>query len=182
MNNASIELLTRIIENEFEKFRLNYEFEETLVVSQADSKSIRLPGMSEIPIEKGKIVRIYRGLANQLVELGLAKFCEEPLAIKDIATMRWLESSEDGLVKLPDHFYLRAARLISSEKSSKKSEALNDLQEIIDIRLRKIFKLVFLKGVPGNLKLQPEENFLYRFIREALNIWRRELMYGNGEQ
>ncbi|MEM2089249.1 MAG: hypothetical protein QXF52_11395, partial [Thermoproteota archaeon] len=96
----------------------------------------------------------------------------------------WLESSEEGLIKLPDHFYIRAVELMRSDKSSKSPETQNDLQEIVDIRLRKILKLVFLKEAPASLleKLQPEEIFLHSLLREALNTWCRKVVYTNGEQ
>lgn len=179
-----MELLEWIIRSELKRIRLSYDFEETLIIPQVDSRNIKLPGLEDIVVEKGKAIRVYRGIAGQLVDSGLAKISEEPLTLKDITAMRWLESSEEGLIKLPDHFYIRAVELMRSDKSSKSPETQNDLQEIVDIRLRKILKLVFLKEAPASLleKLQPEEIFLHSLLREALNTWCRKVVYTNGEQ
>lgn len=184
MTSTGMELLEWIIGSELKRIRLSYDFEETLIIPQADSRSIKLPGLEDIIIEKGRAVRVYRGIAGQLADSGLAKISEEPLTLKDVTAMRWLESSEEGLIKLPDHFYVRAVELMHTDKGSKSPEIQNDLQEILDIRLRKIIKLVFLKEAPASLleKLQPEEVFLYNFLREALNTWRRKVVYTDGEQ
>lgn len=184
MASTSIELLEWIIRSELKRIRLSYDFEETLIIPQVDSRSIRLPGLEDIVVEKGRAIRVYRGIAGQLADSGLAKISEEPLTLKDIVAMRWLESSEEGLIKLPDHFYIRAMELMRADKGGKAHEIQNDLQEILDIRLRKIFKLVFLKEAPASLleKLQPEEVFLYNLLREVLNTWCRKVVYTDGEQ
>jgi hypothetical protein len=177
-----MELLEWMVRSELKRIRLSYDFEETLIIPQVDSRIIKLPGLEDIAVEKGKAIRVYRGIASQLADLGLAKISEEPLTPKDITAMRWLESSEEGLIKLPDHFYIRAVRLMH-DKVGKPVEIQNDLQEILDIRLRKLFKLVFLKEAPTNLleKLQPEEVFLYNLLREVLNTWCRKVVYIDGE-
>lgn len=182
MTDVATELLRWMVSSELKRIRLGYGFEETLIIPQVDSKGLKLPGLGEMTFEKGKAMRIYRGIAGQLVDSGLVKIGEEPLNLKDVTTMRWLESSEEGLIKLPEYFYIRSVRLIQG-MGGKVHEVQNDLQEILDIRLRKIIKLVFLKDVPMNIleKLQPEEIFLYDILREALNIWRTELISGDGE-
>ena len=179
-----MELLEWVISSELKRIRLEYELEETLVIPQVDSRSLKLPGLGELPIERGRAVRVLRGIASQLADSGLVRLGEEPLTLKDVAAMRWLEASEEGLIKLPDYFYIRAAKLVQNLKDDKKTGIQNDLQEIMDIRVRKIIKLVFLKDPPTGLleKLQPEEKFLYNLLREALNGWRRGLMYTDGEQ
>lgn len=182
LDSITKEFLNWILKREFKKIRLKYDFEETIVIPQIDSKSIRLPGLGEVTMEKGKVIRIYRGVANQLADSGWVKIGEERLTSKDIVSMRWLESSEEGFIKLPDFFYLKAAKLIREDKSGKSVEIQNDLQEIVDIRLRKLFKLVFLKEVPTNImeRLQPEEVLLYSFLKETINAWQKELMYVDG--
>ncbi|MEM1556978.1 MAG: hypothetical protein QXR44_00550 [Thermoproteota archaeon] len=184
MDNITIELLRWVMKRELKRIRLKYEFDEALVIPQVDSKSIKLPGLEEVVMEKGKAVRIYRGIANYLSDSGWVKMSEEHLTIKDIASMRWLESSDEALIKLPDFFYLKAMKLMEDSKSSKTIEIQNDLQEIIDIRLRKLIKLVFLKEVPTSIleRLQPEELLLYNFLKETLSTWQRELMYSDGGQ
>jgi len=169
---------------ELKRIRLKYELEDTLVIPQVDSKSIRLPGLGEVVMEKGKALRVYRGVANYLVDSGWVKMGEEHLALKDLVSMRWLESSEEALIKLPDFFYLKATRLMEDTKGAKSIEIQNDLQEIIDMRLRKLIKLVFLKDVPASVieRLQPEELLLYDFLKEILNTWQRELMNPDGGQ
>lgn len=178
-----MELLEWIIRSGLKRIKLSYEFEETLIIPQVDSRSIKLPGLEEITIEKGRAIRVYRGIAGQLADSGLAKISEEPLTLKDITAMRWLESSEEGLIKLPDHFYTRAVKLMHKDKGDKQPEIQNDLQEILDIRLRKIIKLVFLKEPPASLleRLQPEEIFLYNLLSETLNTWCRKVVYTDGE-
>ncbi|MEM2929625.1 MAG: hypothetical protein QW797_02045 [Thermoproteota archaeon] len=178
-----MELLEWVIGSELKRIRLEYEFEETLVIPQVESRSLKLPGLGELPIEKGRAIRVFRGIASQLADSGLARLGEEPLTLKDLTAMRWLEASEEGLIKLPDYFYVRAAKLMQAHKEDKKPEIQNDLQEIVDIRVRKIFKLVFLKEPPPGIleKLQPEEKFLYSLLREALNGWRRRLISTDGE-
>ncbi|MBO3769934.1 MAG: hypothetical protein QXS51_01425 [Thermoproteota archaeon] len=182
LDSITREFLNWILKREFKKIRLKYEFEETVVIPQIDSKSIKLPGLGEVTMEKGKVMRVYRGVANQLADSGWVKIGEERLTSKDIVSMRWLESSEEGFIKLPDFFYLKATKLIRDDKSGKNIEIQNDLQEIVDIRLRKLFKLVFLKEVPSNImeRLQPEEVLLYSFLKETINAWQRELMYVDG--
>ncbi|MEM2571167.1 MAG: hypothetical protein QXP96_05520, partial [Thermoproteota archaeon] len=167
LDSITREFLNWILKREFKKIRLKYEFEETVVIPQIDSKSIKLPGLGEVTMEKGKVMRVYRGVANQLADSGWVKIGEERLTSKDIVSMRWLESSEEGFIKLPDFFYLKATKLIRDDKSGKNIEIQNDLQEIVDIRLRKLFKLVFLKEVPSNImeRLQPEEVLLYSFLK-----------------
>lgn len=183
LTSVGIELLEWVISSELRRIRLEYELEETLAIPQVDSRSLKLPGLEELTIEKGRAKRVLRGIASQLADSGLVKLGEEPLTPKDVVAMRWLEASEEGLIKLPDYFYIRAAKLAQTHKDDKKNGIQNDLQEIIDIRVRKIIKLMFLKDPPTGLleKLQPEEKFLYDLLREALNGWRRGLMYTNGE-
>ncbi len=178
-----MELLEWVIGSELKRIRLEYEFEETLAIPQVDSRSLKLPGLGEYPIEKGRAIRVLRGIASQLADSGLVRLGEEPLTLKDVTAMRWLEASEEGLIKLPDYFYVRAAKLVQTHKENRKPEIRNDLQEIIDIRVRKIFKLVFLKEPPTGIleKLQPEEKFLYSLLREALTGWCRGLMSADGE-
>jgi hypothetical protein len=181
LDSVTKELLNWILKRELKRIRLRYEFEETLVIPQVDSKSIRLPGLGEVVMEKGKAIRVYRGVANQLANSGWAKMSEEHLTAKDVTSMRWLESSEEGLIKLPDFFYLKAVKLMEN-KGAKNIGIQNDLQEIIDIRLRKLIKLVFLKETPTSIleRLQPEELLLYNLLKETLNMWQRELMYSDG--
>jgi hypothetical protein len=181
LDSVTKELLNWILKRELKRIRLRYEFEETLVIPQVDSKSIRLPGLGEVVMEKGKAIRVYRGVANQLANSGWAKMSEEHLTAKDVTSMRWLESSEEGLIKLPDFFYLKAVKLMEN-KGAKNIGIQNDLQEIIDIRLRKLIKLVFLKETPMSIleRLQPEELLLYNLLKETLNMWQRELMYSDG--
>jgi hypothetical protein len=177
-----MELLEWVISNELKRIRLEYELEETVAIPQVDSKSLKLPGFGELTIEKGKAMRVSRGIASRLADSGLVRLGEEPITLKDVAAMRWLEASEEGLIKLPDYFYIKAAKLAQTHKDDKKNMIQNDLQEIIDIRVRKILKLVFLKDPPTGIleKLQPEEKFLYNLLKEALNGWRRGLMYTDG--
>lgn len=179
----TIELLGWMISSELRRIRLEYELEETLVIPQVDSKSFKLPGLGELTIERGRTIRILRGMANRLADSGLVRLGEEPLTPKDVVAMRWLESSEEGLIKLPDYFYIRATKLAQSYKDDGKIGIQNDLQEIVDIRVRKMIKLVFLKEPPSNIleRLQPEERLLYNILREALNEWRRRLMHTDGE-
>ncbi len=176
---VGIELLEWVISSELKRIRLEYELEETVAIPQVDSKSLKLPGLGELLIERGRAIRVSRGIACQLADSGLVRLGEEPLTMKDVAAMRWLEASEEGLIKLPDYFYIRAAKLAQTHRDDRKTVIQNDLQEIMDIRVRKIIKLVFLKDPPTGLleKLQPEEKFLYNLLREALNGWRRGLMY-----
>lgn len=176
---VGIELLEWVISSELKRTKLEYELEETVAIPQVDSRSLKLPGLGEIPIERGRAIRVSRGIASQLADSGLVRLGEEPLTLKDVAAMRWLEASEEGLIKLPDYFYIKAAKLAQTHKDDKKTMIQNDLQEIIDIRVRKIIKLVFLKEPPTSIleRLQPEEKFLYNLLREALNGWRRGLMY-----
>jgi len=171
-----------MMKRELKKIRLKYELDDTIVIPQVDSKNIRLPGLEEFVIERGKALRVYRGMANRLADSGWVKIGEENLTLKDITSMRWLESSEEVLIKLPEFFYLKAVKLIGEGKDSKIMEVQNDLQEIIDIRLRKLIKLVFLKEAPANIleRLQPEEKLLYSFLKEALKIWQKELMSPDG--
>ncbi|MEM3713229.1 MAG: hypothetical protein QXR97_06815 [Thermoproteota archaeon] len=184
MDSTTRELINWILKREFRRIRLKYEFEETTVTPQVDSKSIKLPGLGEVVMEKGKVIRIYRGVANQLADSGWVKIGEERLTSKDVVSMRWLESSEEGFIKLPDFFYLKAIKLMKDEKGGKSIEIQNDLQEIVDIRLRKLLKLVFLKDVPMSImeRLQPEEVLLYNLLKETVNAWQRELMYTDGRQ
>ena len=182
LTSAGMELLEWVISNELKRIRLEYELEETVAIPQVDSKSLKLPGFGELTIEKGKAMRVSRGIASRLADSGLVRLGEEPITLKDVAAMRWLEASEEGLIKLPDYFYIKAAKLAQTHKDDKKNMIQNDLQEIIDIRVRKILKLVFLKDPPTGIleKLQPEEKFLYNLLKEALNGWRRGLMYTDG--
>ncbi|MCS7139002.1 MAG: DNA replication complex GINS family protein [Crenarchaeota archaeon] len=184
MDSTTKELLSWIMRREFKRIRLKYELEETIVIPQVDSKSIKLPGLGEIVMEKGKSTRIYRGVANQLAESGWVKIGEERLTSKDIVSIRWLESSEEGFIKLPDFFYLKAMKIMKDNKGGKRIEIQNDLQEIVDIRLRKLFKLVFLKEIPTSIieRLQPEEVLLYSLLKETINIWQKELVYADGGQ
>lgn len=176
---VGIELLEWVISSELKRTKLEYELEETVAIPQVDSRSLKLPGLGEIPIERGRAIRVSRGIASQLADSGLVRLGEEPLTLKDVAAMRWLEASEEGLIKLPDYFYIKAAKLVQTHKDDKKTMIQNDLQEIIDIRVRKMIKLVFLKEPPTSIleRLQPEEKLLYNLLREALNGWRRGLMY-----
>ncbi|MCX8182851.1 MAG: DNA replication complex GINS family protein [Crenarchaeota archaeon] len=179
MASVGIELLEWIISSELNRIKLEYELEETVAIPQVDSRSLKLPGLGEIPIERGRAIRISRGIASQLADSGLVRLGEEPLTLKDVAAMRWLEAAEESLIKLPDYFYIKAAKLVQTYKDDKKTMIQNDLQEIIDIRVRKMIKLVFLKEPPTSIleKFQPEERFLYNLLREALNGWRRGVMY-----
>jgi hypothetical protein len=183
LDSVIVELLSWVVRRGLKKIRLRYELEEVLVVPQADSKTVKLPGLEEIVMEKGKALKVSRGIASHLADSGWVKIGEDHLATKDISSMRWLESSEESLIKLPDFFYLRAAKLLK-EGLGKAVEIQNDLQEIIDMRLRKLVKLVFLRDVPTNIleRLQPEEVLLFNLLREALNTWKREVMYTDGGQ
>ncbi|MEM2584229.1 MAG: hypothetical protein QXP99_01680 [Thermoproteota archaeon] len=76
MDSITKELLNWIVRRELKRIRLRYELEETVVIPQVDSKSIRLPGLGEVVMEKGKAIRVYRGVANQLANSGWAKMRE----------------------------------------------------------------------------------------------------------
>lgn len=162
-----------------------------------DNVVINLPNGTKLKLNKGEKLEAPYWLLGILEEKGLIISDEADITLKDILRVHHDETHKKSireLSSLPDNFYFRVrkylANLYRKSKESpsiavvdevKKSEML--LTEIIERRLTTILYIaVSGRGEEYIIgKLAPEEDALYRWIRDIINKW-REAVIGKTER
>ncbi len=151
--------------------RIEVEFENSMdeVSMLKDVQKLVLPSGSIENIRAGASLRIYRWIAEKLIEKDLAKPVEDILDLKTILQLRWKERSNPAeLQPLPRYFYLRARKALRDQAS----ELTPHLKDIYSLRLTKIMSLA-AKRVPESAveNLTAEEKVLYECLLSLVNAW-----------
>lgn len=167
------------------------KYSSGIVVS--DNVLVNLPNGTKMKLNKGEKLEAPHWLLRDLENKGLVILDEADIGIKDILRVHHDEThkkSSRELSTLPDNFYFRVRRYLSSlykknrESPSpsiideiKKSEML--LEEIIERRLTTILYIAISGRGEEHIigRLTPEEDVLYRGIRYVIEKW-RELIIG----
>jgi len=151
--------------------RVEVEFENALdeVSMTKDIQKLALPSGSLENIRAGASLRVYRWIAEKLIEKDLAKPVEDVLNLKTILQLRWKERSNPAeLQPLPKYFYLKTRKALREQSS----ELAPHLKDIYSLRLAKIMSLA-AKRVPESAveNLTAEEKILYECLLSIVNAW-----------
>ncbi len=142
--------------------------------------------------EEGREERLPIWIARVLEAEGFVKVSgEESQALKstELYKLCWKEERNEGLSKLPSHFYPRLRRLLASLDEAIKNNPTHTLlsehrqsfmkaQDLVNCRLQKILQLARERNpLRSSLDmLEPEELALFNSIREAIDEWRKKII------
>ncbi len=149
-------------------------------------------GMDLGAYEEGREERLPIWVAKILEEEGFVKISgEESQSLKstDLYKLCWKEERNEGLSKLPSHFYPRLRRLLSSLNDAIKNnpthtllsehrQSLMKAQDLVNCRLQKILHLARERNplTPSLEMMEPEELALFNSIREDIEEWRKKIV------
>jgi len=150
--------------------RVEIEFRNSLdeVTMVKDVQKLSLPSGVIENIRAGASLRVYRWVAEKLVEKELAKPASGVIDLKLVLQLRWKEkSSQAELQPLPDYFYLKVREGLKENR-----EIIPHLKDIYSLRLSKIMSLA-AKRVPRSMveNLTAEEKVLYECLVSIVNAW-----------
>lgn len=160
--------------------RVEVEFQNSLdeVTMVRDLQKLNLPSGVIENIRAGANLRVYRWVAEKLVEKDLAKPVSGVIDLKLVLQLRWKEKSNQAeLQPLPDFFYLKVR-----EELRENQEIIPHLKDIYSLRLSKIMSLA-AKRVPRSMveNLTAEEKILYECLVSIVNAW-HDFIEGGGDR
>ena len=165
-------MAAEMVAGEFEALlrRVEVEFQNSLeeITLSKDLQKLSLPTGALENLRAGSRLRVFRWVAEKLIEKGIAKPVDEIMDRKNILKLRWKEKNNPSeLQPLPEYFYLRTRDLPSN-----RDEILPDLMDIHALRLGKLMNLAAKRISPTILEnLTAEEKVFYQTILSIVNVW-----------
>jgi len=135
----------------------------------------------EIQAKKSTTAEIPFFAANIMEKRGLLEIVNGEINERSLKLISWSEKArETKISQLPDNFYL----LISEAPEEKKKELEPIVVEIINLRIKKILKYVLTPSIPLEIlnSMSPEEKFLFHFLKEVVDSWKKEVVEVGAEQ
>ncbi|MDI9644857.1 MAG: DNA replication complex GINS family protein [Candidatus Verstraetearchaeota archaeon] len=168
-----------------------YEEEEVSVVFTKAFPSVMIGGVPVGPFEEGRDARVPFWVARILEAEGFVKIVDgdaQPLKPSDLYKLCWKEERNEGLSKLPKHFYPRLRLLLASLNEAIKDNPTHTVlsehqqsnmkaKDLVTCRLQKILQLAMERN-PSKTSidlLEPEELALYNTIRTGIEEWRKRI-------
>lgn len=169
-----------------------YEEEMVGVVFTRAFPSTVIGGTPVGPFEEGRETRIQIWAARILEEEGFVKIMDSEAQVlkpSDLFKLSWKEERNEGLSKLPQHFYPRLRLMLASLNKAVKEnpthtllsehrQSLMKAQDLVNCRLQKILHLAIERN-PTKASvdlLEPEELALYTSIRSGIDEWRKKII------
>lgn len=178
-----------------ESIRYSQFFYEEELVGVTFIKAFPAMSIGDIKLgayEEGRDEQLPIWVARILEAEGFVKISgEESQALKstELYKLCWKEERNDGLSKLPSHFYPRLRRLLASLNEAIKKNPTNTLlsehrqsfmkaQDLMNCRLQKILNLARERNpLRSSLEmLEPEELALFNSIKEEIDEWRKKIV------
>lgn len=159
----------------------SYLVQSVKAVLTRDMEGVDLGLMSIGPAKAGSVINAPSSVVEVLIRRGFASLDEgDRVDNKDIIKWIWLENRDPSALReeFPRDFYVRARLSIINEQGSNNKVSIQQLRELIQVRLRKI--LMFIAMNPSITesseflsRLTPEEVFLVKsvapIIKDYLN-------------
>ncbi|MEM2875902.1 MAG: hypothetical protein QXL67_02985 [Candidatus Bathyarchaeia archaeon] len=177
-------------ENSILKSNFEFENSEVSIVSTRDFPEIELGGFKVGPLEEGKEYKVKFWVAQQLLNIGLARTKDEDLldSIK-LYKIHWTERVQPvrQVSPLPSHFYplLRWYLTKLKREAIKNPEKLNEYekvkklsQDILNCRLNKIIMLASSSVKAMNIiqNMTSEEKWLHESMCTMIEKWRSKIL------
>lgn len=177
----------------FQKIKdIDFDFENRTIriVLLQELPELEILGQSANSHRKGEEMEVPRWVANEIINQGLAKYCEkEELTIQELSKVHWREALPGArqIPQLEELFYCRLRRFLFNLEGKGKSDiakfkeyekALSISNDIVNCRLRKILTLASSPFQTSDLvkNLTLEERSLLESLSKTINYWRKEIL------
>jgi hypothetical protein len=168
------------------------DFENSLVRITANRAcpEIKLAGLSAGPFDEGNDYEVCFWVAQELVNLGIARFhAEEQLDVVKLGKIQWMERVQTArqISRLPEGFYPRLRRCIAETRKEiannpekmREFERMDQLtKDIVNSRLKKIVTFATSPAQTENSmrNLTVEERLLYEQLYQVINKWKTQIL------